>query len=243
MMNIAVCEDNAADMDAICGHIESYCEKNCYMNNIHRFSSGEALLAAFSPGAFDVIFLDIYLTGITGMYAARKIRETDPGCALIFITTSRDYALEAFSVRADTYVLKPASAGNIKNALDICRRKFIKNSRFIKVSIGRQPSMDIPLPGIRYIEVYNKEALFHMGANVIKTRLPLDEIEDKLGGGSFLRCHRCYIVNMNYVDDIRERDFLMKNGDIVPIRKSGFTEIRLAFARFMTGNDSGGNSL
>lgn len=58
--------------------------------------SGEALLAHFAPNAFDIIFLDIYMTGITGMEVARKIREQDTHCQLIFTTTTGEFAVDSY---------------------------------------------------------------------------------------------------------------------------------------------------
>ena len=62
--------------------------------------SGEALLAHFAPNAFDIIFLDIYMTGITGMEVARKIREQDTHCQLIFTTTTGEFAVDSYEVGA-----------------------------------------------------------------------------------------------------------------------------------------------
>lgn len=233
-MRIAVCEDNAADMDAICGCIKEYCEKNCYESEIFRFESGEALLSRFGQETFNIVFLDVFLTGMSGVETARRIRETDPNCTLIFVTVSSDYALDSYSVGALSYVVKPVKQKSMEKALFMCRQEFIKSSRFIRVPVSRQNQIDIPLAGIQYIEVYGRDSLFHMSAGTITTRLPLAEIESMLGGSPFLRCHRCYIVNMNYVGDMREKEFLMLNGDIVPIRKNGRAETKLAVARFMT---------
>lgn len=233
-MNIAVCEDNPSDREAICGCISDYCARNCYVNHIHVFESAEALLSAFAPGVFDILFLDIYLGGISGMEAARKIRKTDPNCALVIVTVSRAHALESYAVQAVAYVEKTITQEKVDKALFMCRHEFEKNSRFIQISADRGNYIDIPLANVQYIEVYDKESVLHLGGSTPKTRLPLDEIEQRLGGGPFLRCHRCYIVNMNYVEDMLEHDFLMKNGERVPIRKNGRAEIRIAFARFMT---------
>lgn len=233
-MKIAVCEDNTAQLDAICGYIKSYCKRNCYMNDIHRFESGEALLAAFSPGEFQIIFLDIYLDGMSGVDAARKIRETDPNCILVFLTGSSEHALEAFSVKAVTYVNKPLKKENVEEALDMCGRVLNKNARIIRVPAGYGEALDIPLTTIRYVEVSGKEAQFHIGGETVTARMPLDKIEDKLDGSPFLRCHRSFIVNMNYVDTVRTDGFLMKNGSLVPIGRNNRVKIRLTMTRFMT---------
>lgn len=233
-MKIAICEDNIAELNAICDYVKSYCKRNCYINDIHRFESGEALLAAFSPGKFQIVFLDIYLEGMSGVDAARKIRETDPNCTLVFITGSSEHALEAFSVKAVTYVNKPLKKEDVEEALDMCGRVLNKNARIIRVPAGYGEALDIPLVAIQYVEVSGKEAHFHIGRETVTARMPLDKIEDKLDGCPFLRCHRSFIVNMNYVDTVQADSFLMKNGSLVPIGRNNRVKIRLEITRFMT---------
>jgi two-component system LytT family response regulator len=94
-LSIAVCEDNPADAALLLSHIRGsgiahWCET---------FSSGEALLAAFAPGKYDMIFLDIYMAGLRGVDAAGKIRETDRTVTLVFTTTSTEHTLEGYRLK------------------------------------------------------------------------------------------------------------------------------------------------
>ena len=231
-MNIAVCEDDAGDTGEICGFLRAYLDKSGYIGCINTFKSGEALLAAFAPGAFDVVFLDIYMGGMTGMETAQKMRETDPGFALVFITGSEKHALEAFGVRACAYVPKPVNREAMEAAFAQCQNVFLKKARFIEIVTDRQ-NVRIPLVNIYYVEVFDKDVLFHTSIGVMRTYMPLDDIERKLGA-SFMRCHRSYLVNMNHVERIREQDILMKSGDAVPMRQRGRSEIRESYGVFLS---------
>lgn len=231
-MNIAVCEDEAADAGIICGYIQEHFDKSGFIGDIHTFTGGEELLNAFSPGAFDVVFMDIYMAGMDGLEAAKKMRERDPGFALVYITGSDDHAREAYSLNACAYVSKPIRQAEIDMAFQQCRAVFLKNARFIEVVSGRH-SIKIPLIKILYIEVYNKDVLFHTAAGAVKTHMPLKEVKRQCSE-AFLRCHRSYIVNMNQIDRLCEQDILMKNGDIVPMRQRGRQEIRNAYGDFLT---------
>jgi len=231
-MNIAICEDDAGDAGEIYGFLRAHLEKNGYIGDIHTFKNGEQMLAAFTPGAFDVVFLDIYMGGMTGIEAARKMREADPGFALVFITSSEKHALEAFGVRACAYVPKPVSLEAMEAACAQCQNVFLKNARFIEIVTDRQ-NVRIPLVNIYYIEVFDKDVLFHTSIGAMRTYMPLDDIECKLGA-SFLRCHRSHLVNMNHVERIREQDILMKNGDAVPMRQRGRSEIRESYGAFLS---------
>jgi len=74
-----------------------------------------------------------------------------------------------------------------------------------------------------------------MTKGIVTSRIPLKELEERLGGSPFLRCHRSFIVNMNHVSDMRANGFLMLCGDIVPIRMNGRKEVKMAMAGLVAG--------
>ena len=76
---------------------------------VTEFSSGEDFLSSFQKAAYDLIFIDQYMQGRSGIDTARQIRQRDNFVTLVFITTSRDHAIESYQVRAGGYVLKPFS--------------------------------------------------------------------------------------------------------------------------------------
>ena len=230
-MNIAVCEDTRADRDALCAYIQGYCGEHCYQCEISAYETGGALLAAFPSGAFDLIFLDIYMPGVSGVETAQKIREADRDCMLVFVTTSEDFAMEGFLVQASGYVVKPISREKMAGVMHACRHVFEKNSRTIEIPQAGG-NLLLSIADLYYVEVYRKESVFHMKRGKVTARLPLETVEARLGGSPFLRCHRSYIVNMNYVEGMREEGFLMRGGDAVPIRVNGGKEVRMAFAGF-----------
>jgi DNA-binding LytR/AlgR family response regulator len=230
-MNIAVCEDRKEDQAALCAYIQEYCRRNSYAGQCTAFSSGEELLEDFIPGKYDLIFLDIVMPGLSGVELARKIREVDRDCMLVFVTMSPEFAMDGFLVHAAGYVVKPISEEKMQGVMHACRHEFDRNSRLIEVPQGGD-TLRVSVADLIYAEVYSKETVLHMKRGRITTRLPLDEVEAKLGGVPFLRCHRSYLINMNYVDDMRGNDFLMRNGDVVPMRINGRKQVRMAMAGF-----------
>ena len=232
-VRIAICEDNANDAQEIRTYLEEHFEQNGFAGDIVTYKSGEALLATFSPKAYDIIFLDIYFDGISGVEAARKIRDADPDCTLVFITIDSAHMPAGFALRAASYVVKPITKEQMETALLQCRRIFMKNARYIEVKTGGQ-SVKIPLIKIQYVEMREKAASIYTSDGQIRTYTPLSEIERLLGGKPFLRCHRTYIVNMLHVADLLESDFLMRDGARVPVRKNGMKDIRRTVSDFFS---------
>ena len=88
------------------------------------------------------------------------------------------------------------------------------------------------LSDIRYIEVYGREAVIHTKSRVYSTNRSLTELERELPG-DFLRCHRSYIVNMNFVSNMSTSDFLLQDGMKVPIGAALRTKVKQNFSDWM----------
>lgn len=233
-MNIAICDDNLHDTQQISVLLTQYMTKNNFDAEIHTFTCGEELEKSFKKHPYDVVFLDIYMAGMNGIKTAERLREIDVEFSLIFITTSKDYALESFSFGANDYIVKPIKQTEIDRAFSKCRSVFLKNARFINVMSERM-ELKIPISKILYVETYGRETFFHTGERKIRSTAPLllDNLE-KMLGNNFLRCHRSYIVNLVYVVKIEGEDFLMRDGSTVPLRQRGRSKLREAYANFIS---------
>ena len=232
-MNIAICEDCAEDAAKTRALLEDYIEQNAYAGDISVFTNGEELLASFSHGKYDLIILDIYMGEMSGIDTAKKIRETDPTCAIIFITSSSSHALKSYSVRGGAYIVKPVNYENIQEALFTCRDIFMRNARYIKVRSDRS-DVKLPLIKISYVEVSGNYALFHTLAGDFKTRMTLDEVEQQLRGAPFYRCHKSYLINANHIHKLDGFDVLMKNGDRIPVRSTERDKTRAEIATMLS---------
>lgn len=233
-MNIAICEDLETDRQALIHMIKKYCNDYNLEAKLFTYNNGNDLLSNFTSGKFKLIFLDIYLKDddkFNGIEIAKKIRIYDKDCTIVFTTTSREHAIEAFEVDAMQYLLKPIDYDKLKHLFDKIQNLFSNSMRFIEVqSTGLL--MKILLKDIYYIEVYNKACFIHTNLNTIKTYTPLSRLWELLNSSTFLRCHRSYIVNMFYIDDIFKNDFLLKNGDKIPIRKEASSDIKQAYSDY-----------
>lgn len=113
------------------------------------FESGEEFLDKFSAGKYDVVFLDIYMDGINGMDTARKIRETDTVCRLIFTTTTSEFAVDSYDVDSSWYLVKPYSYENFPGPLTGADSRGRNRMRFFwyPESRGKKNCPSTRLPG------------------------------------------------------------------------------------------------
>lgn len=106
------------DDNEICLDVEATVIRNVDMiDELHEFHDEAELMSYIATEKVDVAFLDIIMDEIDGITLAMEIKRIQPDCKIIFITSSRDFALEAFQVYASGYLLKPVSEDEIINVL------------------------------------------------------------------------------------------------------------------------------
>lgn len=230
-MQIAVCDDSQCALSYLAQQLKEYCRAVFIPAEIFTYASGDLLLQDFTAGRFELIFLDIYMKGTDGIETARQIRERDAACSLVFVTMSRAHALAGFSVNALHYLLKPVSFSQLAEVFSRCPALTPAKKQMLQV-ISDRISLQIPLPSIRYIEVYDKACFLHTENQTIKTYMSLDDIMKQLDGDFFIRCHRSYVVNLQAVSRIAADDFVLADETHIPIRQAEKQQIKKRYMNF-----------
>ena len=239
-MNIAIIEDSGQELSLLERCLQSYLSSRQVYRVIDTYTSGEAFLENWPSESYDLVFLDILMEGISGIEVARKIRETDSECLLIFISSSKEYALQGFEVRAFDYLLKPLSEERFQKTTDLCQNELAKHIRYIEVKESRT-LVKIPLNEIIYTDYYNHYIQIHTAARLIRSYQQFDVFSPLLlCYPQFLCCYRNCIVNMDHVDSVDKHDFVMENGERVPITRGNRNSIYQQYADYQFLKINGG---
>lgn len=233
LFSIALCEDNPQDAAELCALIAQHAPEAA----VTQFSGAEAFLASQPAGRFGLVFFDVYLGGMTGIEAARRLREQDKDVNIVFTTTSKDHALDGYRVRALHYLIKPVQSADVAEVLAACRLKAAPPEAPVPgltLMVNGQ-KQQIALADVQYIEVFGKQCLVHTSGGVLETRTSMEQLAQHLPAPHFVRCHRAYIVNLAHVAKL-DGDFIMENGDIVYVRVKNLPEINRAWNRYMAQN-------
>ena len=197
---------------------------------IRRFNSGEEFCKSFAAGDFDVVFLDIYMPGITGVQTAKFIRGTDKHVKLVFCSTSNEFASESYAVNACYYLKKPFDSSEFSTMLDRFEVEKTGNDRILLLPGGRA----VKLKSIIYADYSAHYMNFHTsdGENT-SVRMSFAEAEEKLCKYPyFCSVSKGVIINF-YEIESRTRDvFIMKDGSGVPISRRRYKDVMHAYARF-----------
>ena len=229
---IGICEDSPEDLRRLQEALERLVPEVCgEPARCTAYRCGEALLADLEEeGAdFALLFLDIFMGGITGIDTARRLRELGRSTPLVFLTTSPDFAVESYDVEAAGYLLKPLREEKLAWLL---RRLLERETQLpVALPVGRG-SVYLSRREILYAESMAYKLKIHRaGAEPLEVRWKLDELEALLRDPRFLRCHQSYLVNLDHVARA-ERDFLLKDGTWIPIRVRSRRQILDAYHRY-----------
>ncbi len=230
-LNIAICEDEHADVRYLCGLITA----NGIPAAISIYEKGEDFLAACRLNRFDLVFMDIYLDGLDGVEAVRQIREMDKSVPIAFITSSKDFALDGYRLNVAKYIEKPASQTDADEMISLALSK--KTAREKEVFVwGRREPIEIPVSQLRYVEQQGHSLLFYLsGGNVWKRKGKMDDLEPLLATYPFFRCHKSYLVNLAFIQGIDREHmvFQMREGGNAYIRRETFYRARGAWENWL----------
>ncbi|MCD7992955.1 MAG: LytTR family DNA-binding domain-containing protein [Clostridia bacterium] len=231
-MRVAIIDDLAVCRQEIKEYLLRYIRENYEGEEpeLDEFESGTSFLGAFCPQIYDVIFIDQYMEGMSGMDTAREIRKSDEEAALIFVTTSHDHAVDSYGVRACGYLIKPFTYEAFEDTMRLARVGKILNARFIALGDDR-----ILLKGILWCDREGHYAQIHTDRQgVLRYRVSFSSLEAVLAAyPQFLPCYRGLIINMDRVRRMEELEFLMDTGEHVPFRKRDHKEIKSRFSQYM----------
>lgn len=232
-MRIAIVDDQRMDADQIKTICQTYLESHRIHAQIDCFSSGEELLKNFERDRYSLIFLDIYMNQLNGIETARKIRENDIQCMIIFLTTSREHALEAYPIHPFDYLLKPCQPERIQQVLDEAFRVLPKIQRYLELRTERR-NRRLPFSELSYATSSNHYILFTtFQQEQIKCYMTFSELWRQLQTDPrFLQCNRGIILNMDYAHQIRNDCFVMQDGSTLPIRLSDKSTIQETFIQY-----------
>lgn len=213
MLSIAICEDETYLLEELRKKAEVYLKTRHYPARIHTFTTGEDLLKEQRP--FDLILLDMVLPGMNGLETAKRLSSKN---RIIFITSYREYAVDAFEVEAVHYLLKPVKEERLYQAMD---RALIRSGQADDRSLALIKSgktQILPIRDILYCEVFDHRVCIHTAQDNYEYSGTLDMLEGKLDG-RFFRCHRSYLINMGCVAGQEKGTALVSNGDRVLISR------------------------
>ncbi|MBO4862450.1 MAG: response regulator transcription factor [Firmicutes bacterium] len=234
MWKTIICDDEKDMRDAVRVNLERFSEETGERFSVTELTSGEALLFNLTEDV-DIVFLDIKMGGITGMDAARKLREKNSHVCIVFITTMTQYAIEGYEVHAFGFLKKPVSYAQFRLQMaDVLRHLAPVKKESIQIRSGGE-IYTIALPDLVYLEVVDHDLKVVCTTGTIVCRASMGETEKKLAGKGFFRIHKGYCVNLAHVSRVTADGLRVSSGDELPVSKHRRREFLEAYASYIGG--------
>lgn len=237
MLQLAICDDLSDQLSLISACTRRYFDVHPAVYEITCFERVMDFLDAMEQcGGFDVVLMDICLPGLSGIDAAREIRRRRDRTEIIFLTTSREYAVDAFALHAAHYLVKPFTQSEFDEAMGRALAAFAREqARQITVLSEGGTLHHVAISEIRYIESRAHGQTIHLNSgHLLESRRSLgrllEELE-KVSPGQFISPYKGYIVNLKAVSSIEPRKAVLKSGEEIPLPRGAFREVKEQFFR------------
>ena len=231
MLKIAVVEDQTEVRESLCQFIRQYAGEQGLQAEVKPFADGAVIAEGYQPG-YDIIFLDVEMPGMNGFELAEKIREHSPEACLIFLTSHTELAMEGYEVRAFAYLPKSLAGEKIRPALQRFLDEYKKKKK--KAYLIETPSRfeRVEYDEIIYLYREKKYAVLVLQDRQVHVRKSLRVVFEELDSENFMFIERGFVVNIEHILRLADRDLTMGNGDVLPVGRTYLKTVKRMLLHF-----------
>lgn len=231
-MHIAICDDDKEELARISSFLDKYQREHTASLTYKAFHSGVELLSTVRSGDFALYLLDVIMPAVNGVEVAKEIRSFDTEAKIVFLTSSPEFAVASYTVKAMDYILKPVEEGRFFGVLNELMTDSQKPQEGLTVK-AKSGITRILFSRLVYVEVVNKQVYFHLSDNSVReVTARLSEFEQTLlARPEFMRVHRSYIVNLFQINELTANGLTTHQGNSIPVSRALYKEVRDAYVK------------
>ncbi len=217
-MTVYIIDDEAHAIDTLKAYIEKTPELRLIGTSTNPLSIIPFLTGEDPPM---LLLLDVDMPGISGLELAGLLPQST---SVVFITSYREFGVEAFELNAVDFLLKPISYPRFLKAVQKVRQEHVrpkepakgKSFLFVKGDV-KEKYIKVVIDEIQFIRAALNYIEIHFAGNKVVTYLTLAEILEELPSPDFCQIHRSYIVSRKHINAMEKAQLKMGNGQTVPI--------------------------
>lgn len=236
MIRIGVCDDRREDIHRLREYAAWFGEKHPeFPLKTDAFTSPYDLLQAIHEGGgYDVYLLDIIMPHLNGIDVARKVRERGETAEILFLTTSREYAVDAFGVKASGYLIKPVQKADFEKEMLNCIQNLAPKENPAIPLKTKEGIRRVHIREIVMVESFNHSLICILSdGTAVGTSVTLSSLYKQLREyPCFFLPHRAYIVNLDYVNGLMPTELMMADGRRVPVSRNNYPKLKEAYMNY-----------
>ena len=246
MLQIALCDDETRELEQARALVESWLQRRPELDGALRtFQSGYDLAECIrARGGFNLYLLDVMMPEQDGIALGRLIRASDKQAAIVYLTSSPDFAVQSYSVQAFHYLLKPFGGDELYPVLDMYAEQYLQEQAStlpVRTHDGVTP---VRMARLISAELRNRAVYCRLkdGGLVVSQSLrgSFEQfVEPLLKDSRFLKVGASFVINLSFVDELTGREFLMHGGSRVPVPRAIRAEIQGMYMTYLFGRGRG----
>jgi two-component system LytT family response regulator len=238
-LRVAIVDDEALARQVLA----EYLEKMPGVELVAECANGFEAVKTVSDLSPDLLLLDVQMPKLDGFEVLELVGRD---VAVIFVTAYDQYALRAFEIHAVDYLLKPFSAERLGEAIERARSRLgradVPPSTLVAAARpDRTPTARIlvrdgsrvhvlPVARIAYVQAQDDYVCFSCDGKGYLKEQPLSEVEGTLDPSKFVRIHRSYLLNLDFLarvelDDRESRVAVLSDGRTLPVSRGGYAKL------------------
>jgi DNA-binding LytR/AlgR family response regulator len=243
-MKIAICDDRAECLAQLIQIADDY---------MARHKSAQLTLASFSDpydllesadevGGYDIYILDIVMPGMTGIQLGMKLRNADHDGKIIYLTSSEEYAIDSFKVKAFDYIMKPISKEVFDKTMDEAIAALAVKRNKAAVVKTKDAVVRVKYEDILYVELNKRVLVYHVkgGKTVESTHIRSafsEAVAELLTDRRFAPCGASMAVNLDHVNAVAMETVNFDDGESLLLSKKICRELRSAWNIYWTSQE------
>lgn len=233
-MKIAICDDEIHFIDAICPLLEQWAKEREMNLTLYRFTNGDDLIKAHRNEWMDLIILDVIMPLLNGIDVAKELRNTNRTVPIVFLTSSKEFAVDSYEVKAFNYLIKPVDQAKLFLTLDDFLKTFELPKTFF-IAKTADGFCKIVIANVDYLEAQNKQVLVHLtNDRTIAIRELFSKCAEVFSPeNGFCCCHRSYIVNLRNVDQFSKTEVITIHNAVIPISRNNYAAFKETYFNHM----------
>ena len=225
---IAICDDEGSQLAGILSLVQEWARRFCHECQIQTFSSAEEFLFEYTEDkTYDILLLDVELTGISGIDLAKRIRADHNLAEIVFITSHFEFISEGYEVDALHYLTKPVSGEKLMEVLNRAAERLSLEPPFVIITCDSE-TIKLYESEILYIESFLHYISIHTAEKEYKLKENISSFQQKLSD-DFYRLHRSYLVSLKQIRRISRTFVTLKGETELPLARGKYDDINRAF--------------
>ncbi|MCH5281277.1 MAG: response regulator transcription factor [Lachnospiraceae bacterium] len=238
MYRIALCDDEQAEVIRNKEMLSIYKKVHPELDfEIGTFDNAQKMLLKIEEGYTpDLILMDIYMEGKTGMEAARELREKGSKSRILFLTTSEEHAVEAFRLEAAQYLVKPVSKADLFPVLDRQLQLLDgEKQKYVALEMNNK-TFRVMVRDIVYCEAQGKRQYLYMTDGThFSIHMSMTKLEELfVPYQEIIRIGKWYIINMDHVEGLDSQSVKMDNGQQLYLPRGAYQALRAQYIAYYT---------